>query len=68
MKIINNTIKIIAQQCLRFIEPKEIKVLQKKDCQGNVYWLVFDPITKSYSYFYDEAEVRMWIEQSYYNH
>ena len=68
MKIINNIIETIAQKCLKFVEPREIKVLQKRDRQGNIYWLVFNPNTKSYSYFHDEAEVRMWIEQSYYNH
>ena len=67
MKAIKNGIEIIIQKWCNFIDRKaEIKVCQKRDLQGNSYWLAFNPITKSYSYFYTEAEVKMWIDRSYY--
>ncbi len=45
---------------------REIRVWQKSDRQGNIYWLVFDPVTGYYSSFSDEREVRIWIEERYY--
>ena len=69
MKIVNNLIKAMANKWFNFFAREvEIEVFQKCDRQGNNYWLAFNPINRSYNYFGSEAEVRMWIEQSYYNH
>ena len=45
----------------------EIQVQRKCDRQGNIYWLVFDPVTGYSSCFSSESEVRIWIEQRYYS-
>ena len=67
--IISDAIKNVAKKLFNFINSTgEIKVTKKCDRQGNNYWLVFNPITRSYSYFYSEIEVKMWIEGVYYNY
>ncbi|MBE9046636.1 hypothetical protein IQ255_19865 [Pleurocapsales cyanobacterium LEGE 10410] len=47
------------------VKRSEPKIWQKHDPKGNIYWLVFDPFTSSYSYFSSEQEVRIWIEKRY---
>ena len=69
MKIIYNPIRIIDNFWSQLIKKRtEPEVWQKCDRQGNNYWLTFDPITGSYSYFCSEQEVKMWIEKRYYAH
>ncbi len=44
----------------------EIRVWQKSDRQGNLYWHGYDPSNGDYVCFGTETEIRMWIEQHYY--
>ncbi|PSB12213.1 hypothetical protein C7B62_02950 [Pleurocapsa sp. CCALA 161] len=68
MKIIDNLIPIIENFCLTLSNQRtEPKVWQKCDHQGNSYWLTFDPITGLSSYFCNEKEVRMWLDQYHYS-
>lgn len=68
MKIVNNMIRIAVQKGLKNITRKaEPEILHRYNRQGNSYWLVFDPTTRSYSYFSTELEVKIWLEQRYYS-
>lgn len=42
------------------------KIYQKRDRQGNIYFRVYDPATGSTSVFATEKEVRIWLDQRYY--
>lgn len=67
MNIFQNANSILDNFCAKLINKNtEPKVWQKCDRQGNIYWLVFNPITGFYSYFSSEQEVRIWIEERYY--
>jgi len=44
----------------------EIRVWQKSDRQGNLYWHGYNPSNGEYVSFGTEAEIRMWIEEHYY--
>ncbi|MBD1863866.1 MULTISPECIES: hypothetical protein [Trichocoleus] len=44
----------------------EIRVWQKSDRQGNLYWHGYNPNNGDYVSFGTEAEIRMWIEEHYY--
>ena len=69
MRIVSNLIEKMANKWFNFFARKvEIKVFKKCDRLGNQYWLAFNPAKRSYICFGSEAEVRMWIEGSYYNH
>ena len=69
MKIIYSSIRIINNLWSQLIKKRtEPEVWLKCDRQGNSYWLTFDPITGSYSYFCSEQEVKMWIEKRYHAH
>lgn len=46
--------------------PSEPKITQRTDLTGNNWWEVYDPKTGSSRVFNNEAEVRMWLEQRYY--
>ncbi len=46
--------------------PSEPKISQRTDLTGNNWWEVYDPKTGSYRVFNNEAEVRMWLEERYY--
>lgn len=45
----------------------ELQVWRKKDRNGNAYWQAFDPKTRRSTSLSSEAEMRIWIEQRYYN-
>jgi hypothetical protein len=45
--------------------PSELKIRQRHDNQGNLWWIVYDPITNRSAQLASEDEVRMWIEKSY---
>lgn len=44
----------------------QLQVWQKVDRFGNSYWQAYDPKTDDFTLLGTEAEMRMWIEQSYY--
>jgi hypothetical protein len=48
-----------------FSRPSELKIRQRHDNQGNLWWIVYDPITNQSAQLASEDEVRRWIEQSY---
>ena len=41
-------------------------VRQKRDRQGQVYYSIYDPISRCHTTCASEAEVRSWLEQRYY--
>lgn len=44
----------------------EPKVYQKHDRNGKLYFQVYDPIARQSSTFNTEQEVRIWLDQRYY--
>ncbi|MBD1995809.1 hypothetical protein H6G00_04105 [Leptolyngbya sp. FACHB-541] len=44
----------------------EVQIWQVSDRAGNVYWRVYDPVTKDSTSFGSSSEVRIWLEQRYY--
>lgn len=40
---------------------------QRRDRQGNPYYLVYDPVSQEHHLFTTESEVRFWLEKRYYN-
>ena len=68
MNIIQNVNSIIDNFWSKLIYRKtEPKVWQKCDREGNIYWLIFNPITSLYISFGSEQEVRIWLEERYYH-
>lgn len=49
-----------------FTSQSEIKVWQLQDRSGNTYWRVYDPNTNRSATFGSEEEVRIWIEELFY--
>jgi hypothetical protein len=49
-----------------FTSQSEIKVWQLQDRSGNTYWCVYDPNTNRSATFGSEEEVRIWIEELFY--
>ncbi|MGG6296045.1 hypothetical protein ACQ4M4_16780 [Leptolyngbya sp. AN02str] len=49
----------------RLAGTQEPQISQKRDRNGGVSWVVYDPLTSETLYFSSEAEVRMWLEQRY---
>jgi hypothetical protein len=43
----------------------ELKVSERRDRQGNLYYQVYDPLTRRFTNFGSEAEIRYWLEQRY---
>jgi hypothetical protein len=43
----------------------ELKVWQKQDRHGRIYWHAYDPLTDKSVSFDSEAVMRCWIESSY---
>jgi hypothetical protein len=59
--------QLILQNFLRSIaSSQELQVSQKTDRQGNKYWQAYNPETGSSTSLSSEAEMRVWIEQHYY--
>ena len=46
--------------------PGEPKVNFRRDSRGNSYFRVYDPISGRYCNFTSEKEVRIWLEERYY--
>lgn len=68
MNIIQYINSIIDNFWSKLIDRKtEPKVWRKCDREGNIYWLVFNPITSLYIFFGSEQEVRIWLEERYYH-
>ncbi|WAL61704.1 hypothetical protein [Thermocoleostomius sinensis] len=49
-----------------FAESSEPKIYQKHDRDGNVYFKVYDPVTHQTEILTTEQEVRVWLDQRYY--
>ncbi|MCL1467774.1 hypothetical protein [Argonema galeatum] len=45
---------------------KDLRVWQKSDRSGNKEWHAYDPATGRSTCVASDAEMRMWIEQQYY--
>lgn len=62
-----NKIKAIGQRFVRILTyERELQVWQKTDRYGNIYWQAQDPKTGNSTSLGSEAEMRIWIEQRYY--
>jgi hypothetical protein len=47
-------------------QSSELKVSERCDRHGNVYYQVYDPLNRTSASFGSEAEIRAWLEQRYY--
>jgi hypothetical protein len=45
----------------------ELQVWRTRDRRGTTLWHVYDPVTGANREFGSEADVRVWIEDRYYN-
>jgi hypothetical protein len=50
---------------LFFTSQPEPRIQQVSNRNGDLHWLVFDPVTGDRQYFSSVAEVRTWLEQRY---
>ncbi|MCL1471899.1 hypothetical protein [Argonema antarcticum] len=48
------------------VSGKDLRVWQKSDRSGNTEWHAYDPATGRSTCVASDAEMRMWIEQQYY--
>jgi hypothetical protein len=44
-------------------QDNELKVWEKKDKQGNIYWKIYHPATGNTVYLASEQEARIWIDR-----
>lgn len=51
---------------LAIAHSSELQVWQTTDRQGNTWWNAYDPKTERSTCLASEAEMRIWIEQLYY--
>lgn len=59
--------KAIWQRLIRALTSgNELQVWKKTNRHGHTYWHAYDPTTDSSTSLGSEAEMRMWIEQRYY--
>lgn len=49
-----------------FLGSKEPQIATKRDLDGHVYYVVFDPVDRRRYMFGSEHEVRVWLEGRYY--
>jgi hypothetical protein len=47
-------------------QSSDLSVTQRRDDFGNESFRVYDPMTRKYSAFSSEQEIRIWLEQRYY--
>lgn len=47
------------------IDTNEPRIFRGIDESGSLYWRVYDPVTRESARFYDEQEVRSWLEERY---
>lgn len=61
------TLKIIWRYSIRnLVGNNELQVWQKTDCYGKSYWRTYDLASGRSTVLGSQAEMRMWIEQRYY--
>lgn len=59
--------EVISQSFQRLVATsQELQVNQKTDRRGHKYWQAYDPKTGDSTSLSSEAEMRVWIEQRYY--
>ncbi|HBB31312.1 MAG TPA: hypothetical protein DDZ80_21935 [Cyanobacteria bacterium UBA8803] len=62
-----STFKSIWQQILKQLtKANEPQVWQSSDRMGKTYWHGYDPVTGSSVSRASEAEMRIWVEERYY--
>jgi hypothetical protein len=61
-RTLTNWGKTIAKAVMSQSEPQICRMI---DCQGNISWYVYDPITRTHGYFESEDDVRVWFEKRY---
>jgi hypothetical protein len=67
---VNNYITSIIERIGRYLSQNRVEpqIMQKSDRFGNKYWQVYDPISGSYCSLNSEQEVRLWLDNCYYQH
>jgi hypothetical protein len=48
------------------VQSSDLKVSERCDRYGNLYYQVYDPLNRTSASFGCEAEIRAWLEQRYY--
>lgn len=57
------------QAVIEFLETSsELYITQIQDKTGQTQWKAFDPITGQSAQFDSEEDVRVWVEERYYQH
>lgn len=46
-------------------QSEEIRIWQRVDRHGQIWWHAYNPRTEQLSVFESESEVRVWLEQQY---
>lgn len=49
-----------------FVSASEPRIYQKRNAAGELYYKVYDPIARQTNTFFSETEVRVWLDQRYY--
>ncbi|MGF1524702.1 MAG: hypothetical protein ACFBSF_20445 [Leptolyngbyaceae cyanobacterium] len=49
-----------------FCDSYEPRILTKRDCEGNDYFVAYDPVTQAQFTFTTERELRVWLDERYY--
>lgn len=65
VKFLSQTGRKIFDFCER---NNHLKIWQKTNRFGGIYWQVYNDRTGQYNYCNSEAEVRFWIEQQFYQY
>ena len=50
----------------KLVGSHEPVIEERRDRTGALYWRVYDPITQDRKFFYSEDDVRVWLDQRYY--
>ncbi|MEM9003626.1 MAG: hypothetical protein AAGE59_08885 [Cyanobacteria bacterium P01_F01_bin.86] len=58
----------IGQLLLRyFCGSSELRIVTKRDGQGNDYFAAYDPISQAHHTFTSEQALRVWLDERYYH-
>ncbi|HEY9633138.1 MAG TPA: hypothetical protein V6D14_07020 [Coleofasciculaceae cyanobacterium] len=66
--LLNSALKRFLYQMMEsFIGNNDLRIWQTYDRFGKNWWHAYDPLTGKRTSVASEAELRVWIEQRYYN-
>lgn len=64
-KVLNAVKKILSHFLVALAGSSEPRIMQKNDAEGNMFWMVYDPIDGRSAQLYSALEVRQWLDQRY---